>query len=88
MSSWPASVFPLDTEQTNTLQTAVSGLSAQQLQWVSGYVAGLAAATGRTAVLASAQSALAAPANSSGEKLTVLYGSQTGNGAEVAAALV
>ncbi len=66
----------------------MSGLSAQQLQWVSGYVAGLAAATGRTAVLASAQSALAAPANSSGEKLTVLYGSQTGNGAEVAAALV
>jgi len=88
VSSWPASVFPLDTEQTNTLQTAVTGLSPQQLQWVSGYAAGLAAATNGTAVLASAQSALAAPANSSDAKLTVLYGSQTGNGAEVAAALV
>ena len=44
MSSLPADILPLSTQQTNNLQSAMSGLSPQQLQWVSGYAAGLAAA--------------------------------------------
>ncbi len=86
MSSLPAGILPLDTEQTQSLQSAVSGLTALQLQWVSGYAAGLAAAGDRTTVPASTQAV--APANSSGERLTVLYGSQTGNGEDLATALV
>lgn len=78
MSGLPASALPLDHVQTSNLQNAVTGLSAQQLQWVSGYVAGLAAAGSQPNVLA------AVPAASSDEKLTILYGSQTGNGEELA----
>ncbi len=77
MSSLPAGVLPLDTEQTNNLQAAVSGLTPLQLQWVSGYAAGLAAADRAAAV-----------AGASDERLTVLYGSQTGNGEALAKALV
>lgn len=72
MSSSPAGILPLDLEQTKSLQSAVTGLSPSQLQWVSGYAAGLAA--GR-------------PPPAANEKLTVLYGSQTGNGQELAIAL-
>ena len=82
MSGLPAGALPLDSQQTNNLQTAVSGLSPQQLQWVSGYVAGLAAAGESTAV----STELATAANSDA-RLTVLYGSQTGNGEEIATAL-
>ncbi len=66
--------LPLDAQQLGELQRAVAGLAPAQLTWVSGYVAGLAAADGgRTA-----------PAAPPGETLTVLYGSQTGNGQTIA----
>ena len=81
MSSLPAGAMPLDIEQTASLQSAVSGLSAAQLQWVSGYAAGLAAASGQLTPAASA------PAANSAEKMTILYGSQTGNGEEIARTL-
>ena len=70
--------LPLDNEQTERLNRAVAGLSPAELQWVSGYVAGLAAGGG------SAQAAGVAPASSPAEALTILYGSQTGNGEGVA----
>jgi len=63
---------PLDSSQTQRFEQAVAGLDSMQLQWISGYTAGLAAA--RTPAPA------ADPANS----MTVLYGSQTGNGEGVA----
>ncbi len=88
MSSLPAGVLPLDSDQTNKLQSAVTGLSQQQLQWVSGYAAGLAAAGSPALFAANVESANAGVTNSAGEKLTVLYGSQTGNGEEIANALV
>lgn len=88
MSSLPAGVLPLDFDQTNKLQSAVSGLSTSQLQWVSGYAAGLAAANGQPALAANAEPTVAETSNPDDEKLTVLYGSQTGNGEEVAIALV
>ena len=88
MSSLPAGVLPLDFEQTNSLQTAVSGMSAQQLQWVSGYVAGLAAAGGQQTLAAQTAPASLASNAASEHTLSVLYGSQTGNGEEIALALV
>jgi len=77
----PADVLPLNTQQTNSLQSAVSGLSPHQLQWVSGYTAGLAAAGGQVPATVSSLTA------GSDQKFTVLYGSQTGNGEEIAMAL-
>jgi sulfite reductase (NADPH) flavoprotein alpha-component len=69
--------LPLDDEQSTRVQHAVSGLSPVQLQWVSGYVAGLAAGT------TTSGTAVANPDNA----LTVLFGSQTGNGQAIARAL-
>ncbi len=89
MSGLPAGVLPLDPQQTSNLHSAVDGLSPQQLQWVSGYVAGLAAANGEATALGAAHSSAAATqASDSSQRLTVLYGSQTGNGEALADALV
>ena len=87
MSGLPASILPLDSDQTNKLQTAVSGLTSGQLQWVSGYVAGLAALNGEASTSEAAVAANALTLDT-GEKLSILYGSQTGNGEEIAEALV
>lgn len=87
MSSLPAGILPLDQEQTNNLRSAVSGLTPLQLQWVSGYAAGLAAAGDRTAVPTGVAAVSVVPANSSDECLTILYGSQTGNGEALAKSL-
>jgi sulfite reductase (NADPH) flavoprotein alpha-component len=67
----------LDAERNARIHAAVSDLSADQLHWVSGYVAGLAAA-------APAPPAVAGDAASS---LTILYGSQTGNGQDLSETL-
>jgi sulfite reductase (NADPH) flavoprotein alpha-component len=74
-----ADPLPLSTTQINSLDGALADLSPMQLQWVSGYVAGLVAADrsvigGEATIRADAQ-------------LTILYGSQTGNGENLAAAL-
>ena len=68
---------PLDAGQSQALDEALNGLSAGQLQWISGYAAGLAAAGG-------AANAAAASVPDPDNALTVLYGSQTGNGERVA----
>jgi sulfite reductase (NADPH) flavoprotein alpha-component len=88
MSSLPAGLLPLDKEQTNSLQSAVSGLTPQQLQWVSGYAAGLAAASNQSIPLASIEPPIAAAGSAGQQSLTVLYGSQTGNGEELALEVV
>ena len=69
--------LPLADEQLQRVNDAVAGLTTAQLQWVSGYVAGLGA-TGQAAIAAPPE-----PATT----LTILYGSQTGNGEAIAAAL-
>lgn len=79
----PSSALPLDQLQADSLQSVFSGLTAAQLQWVSGYAAGLAAAGGAGSIEARPASR---PAEQ-GPRLTVLYGSQTGNGEGVADAL-
>ena len=83
MRSIQAGALPLDQEQTDSLRTAVSGLTPEQLQWVSGYAAGLAAARHQSIPLANYELP-AATSESSERRLTVLYGSQTGNGEEIA----
>jgi sulfite reductase (NADPH) flavoprotein alpha-component len=63
------------------LRSAIAGYSTEQLLWASGYLAGLAGAG------AAAVPAAPAQAVDSGPRLTILYGSQTGNGREIAAQL-
>ncbi|ADV26325.1 sulfite reductase (NADPH) flavoprotein, alpha chain [Pseudoxanthomonas suwonensis 11-1] len=69
---------PLDEDRKVLLARLVDGLDAPSLWWVSGYAAGLAQGQGapQLAVLAGGGPGAAAQA---GQRLTVLYGSQTGN---------
>ena len=87
MSSVPADVAPLNRDQTGALQNIAAGLTSDQLQWASGYLAGLAAAGGAANLepiaLPAAPQAIATASN----RLTILYGSQTGNGEALAASL-
>jgi sulfite reductase (NADPH) flavoprotein alpha-component len=75
--------FPLDAERTDLLAQLVRGLDAPGLLWISGYAAGLAAASGALA------NAVAAPAAESETRwaATIVYGTQTGNGRRVAETL-
>lgn len=68
---------PLSQGQAEKLKQLTSELSAVQLAWVSGYLAATANA-GQLAPVAQAQTA---------QTVTILYGSQTGNGRGVAKAL-
>jgi len=76
-------VLPLDENQAGRLKSAVTDLTALQLQWVSGYAAGLAAAGG----VATNAAASASVGLERDKQLTVLFGSQTGNGERLADAL-
>ncbi len=69
-----ASIAPLDTAQTEKLELALAGLSPAQLQWVSGYAAGRAVGPVSPAAQAPVEQTT----------LTILYGSQTGNGEAIA----
>lgn len=73
---------PLSSGQADAIRAAVSDLSAEQLTWLSGYFAGLAA-SGNPAAADLGAAADAGPQAS----VTILYGSQTGNAAGVAAQL-
>ncbi|TAA47092.1 MULTISPECIES: assimilatory sulfite reductase (NADPH) flavoprotein subunit [Corallincola] len=74
----------LSTEQQQRLQQAVGDFNPAQLTWVSGYLAGLANAGG---VQATAGTAVTADAPAAGGALTILYGTQSGNGKAVASQL-
>lgn len=80
MSSLTASQnpFPLDIDQAAKLDDALGGMTAAQLQWASGYAAGMAVANGESRPVAAAAGVDAA------NSLTILYGSQTGNGEQLA----
>jgi len=69
--------LPLADDELHKVSAAVAGLSPAQLQWVSGYVAGLGAAASEPT------GAQPGP----GPTLTILFGSQTGNGKTIATAL-
>lgn len=68
---------PLETGQVQKLDHALAGLATFQLQWVSGYAAGLAAADWHPVAVEQAAE----------NSLKILYGSQTGNGEGVSMAL-
>ena len=63
------------------LRSAAAGLTTEQLAWASGYLAGLAATGG--AAQQRAEPAVAT-ASDAAARLTIVYGSQTGNGRAVA----
>ena len=72
----------LNDQQWNAITQAIAGLNRDQLTWVSGYAAGMAAAQG--GALAPVAQVASAPAGDA-PTLTILYGSQTGNAKGVAA---
>jgi len=65
---------PLSSQQVDSLKQLTASMTAVELSWVSGYLAGISQSAG----------GVVAAAASSGGKLTVLYGSQTGNAKGVA----
>ena len=74
----------LSEPQWNAITQSISGLNAQQLTWVSGYLAGLAA-SGQA--LPQGQAAAVPAAASEAPVLTILFGSQTGNAKGIAQSL-
>src|SRR6187397_922701 len=93
MSAQPAPslpLSPLDEERAALLTRVVDGLDAASLQWISGFTAGIAFERGGAArsllpLTGSASQALAPAAKSeSSARLTIVYGSQTGNGKRLA----
>ncbi|MCC7249495.1 MAG: flavodoxin domain-containing protein, partial [Lysobacter sp.] len=86
-----ASLWPLSQDQAQMLARLTERLDAPQLWWLSGYAAGLAG--GRAASMSEvvagvdASATLASAAAADAPKLTVVYGTQTGNAKRVAEAL-
>ncbi|SHO55152.1 assimilatory sulfite reductase (NADPH) flavoprotein subunit [Vibrio quintilis] len=74
---------PVNGDQLNQLQQAVSQLSPQQLAWVSGYFWGLSQSSQPSSSNIPAAGSAAKPAG----QLTIIYASQTGNAKGVAEAL-
>ena len=68
----------------NLIDELLEGLDPGALSWLSGYFAGVA--QGRQPAKAST-SVAAVPAAAAAKRLTILYGSQTGNAKRVAEAL-
>src|SRR5688572_32598360 len=84
----PSPTLPLDAERVDRLAELVRGLDAPGLLWISGYTAGLAAATSASGSSAAAIPATAPIADAGiAWVATIVYGSQTGNGRRIAEAL-
>ena len=81
---------PLSAEPYRQIAHLVEGLDSAGLWWLSGYIAGLARAQGAALPLApvGANADSLAADNVERTRLTVVYGSQTGNARRVAEALV
>ena len=74
LNNLSALTSPLSESQLTQLQQATAGLDAVQTAWVSGYLAGVSQGPVTSAALA----------QSAGQSLTILIGSQTGNAKGVA----
>ncbi|HCF78445.1 MAG TPA: assimilatory sulfite reductase (NADPH) flavoprotein subunit [Glaciecola sp.] len=74
----------IDPSQLNQITQAIAGLNANQLTWMSGYMAGMAAA--HEPALAAPQQISAVAAAEPAGNLTIIYGSQTGNAKGIAVA--
>ncbi|MGH8121362.1 MAG: diflavin oxidoreductase, partial [Rudaea sp.] len=89
MSAQPARLLsPLSEDKLALLARLSDGLDADSLHWVAGYVAGVAAAQRRTPLAAAVALPIAAnPATTPQPRLTIVYGSQTGNAKRLAETL-
>jgi sulfite reductase (NADPH) flavoprotein alpha-component len=72
---------PLNDQQLKTLSDLSSGLSREQIVWISGYFQGFLAGSGTPQTSAETSSAIQKP------KLTILYGTHTGRSKTIAANL-
>lgn len=86
MSTAALPLAALPSPQVQQLATLTEQLDGASLWWLSGYAAGLARRSGGAAAqpLAAAPAAAAEP---TGNRLTIVYGSQTGNAKQVAETL-
>jgi sulfite reductase (NADPH) flavoprotein alpha-component len=80
----PLQIGPLDAERSELLLRVVEGLEPSSLQWLSGFAAGVAfeRANGSGFVAAPATAPVARP--EAAGRLTIVYGSQTGNSKRIA----
>ncbi|MEN8824222.1 MAG: assimilatory sulfite reductase (NADPH) flavoprotein subunit [Glaciecola sp.] len=74
----------VEPNQLNQITQAITGLDSNQLTWVSGYIAGLAAAQDPNAK--NLAPIAITPVPESAGTLTIIYGSQTGNAKGIATA--
>src|SRR4051812_14054664 len=81
----PLPIGPLDAERSEMLLRVVEGLEPASLQWLSGFAAGVAheRANDRAGGLAIPLAIPAARPEATG-RLTIVYGSQTGNSKRIA----
>lgn len=90
MSSNPVAALPLgplDLERSELLLRVVDGLEPSTLQWLSGFAAGVAherALAGGAVPAALATNPQTAPRSEPTARLTIVYGSQTGNSKRIA----
>ncbi len=75
---------PLDAERRSALERLTVGLDPLQLQWLSGYFAGRASALDSTVAPALVPVVPAPPVEQAVPRLTIVYGSHTGNGKRLA----
>src|SRR3954452_13555057 len=78
-------IFPegaLTLDQWQHVEALAGTLTAPQARWISGYFAGLDAG-----LIRGGAAEPAAPASPAGRTLTILYGSETGNGRDLARSL-
>jgi sulfite reductase (NADPH) flavoprotein alpha-component len=78
-----ASLSPLPEDKHPLVGRLIEGLDAAALQWLSGYIAGVAAQR-QTGVKSSAAETATASNAEPQSRLTILYGSQTGNAKRLA----
>jgi sulfite reductase (NADPH) flavoprotein alpha-component len=87
LSPLPLGQPPLSSEPYAQIARLVDGLDGAGLWWLSGYAAGLARAQGGAPALAAVPATGADAAAGERDRLTLIYGSQTGNARRIAEAL-
>jgi sulfite reductase (NADPH) flavoprotein alpha-component len=80
----PLQIGPLDAERSELLLRVVEGLEPSSLQWLSGFAAGVAFERANGLGFVAAPAALPAARPEAAGRLTIVYGSQTGNGKRIA----
>ncbi|MDD2797275.1 MAG: assimilatory sulfite reductase (NADPH) flavoprotein subunit [Bacteroidales bacterium] len=77
--------IPLSSEQSKLLSDLQKDLSSEQIFWVSGYFAGVSTQLGINGSAVIQNNTITAPSSEiADKKITILYGSRTGNGESVA----